>query len=171
MGHLFICALQTHHIEHFRGPVSASLPPLQSKSNVLSNRKMRENSIVLKYEAHEHADDLGQGLNDTLSERMFEMTGRPSRCPHGEPIPDAEGNLPELNDICIVNLSVGHKGEVSRVKTHEPEKLRYFASLGLMPGAAREIVARAPFNGPIRLRVGREEDVLGMDLAKSLWVT
>jgi DtxR family Mn-dependent transcriptional regulator len=122
-------------------------------------------------EAHEHADDLGQGLNNKLSERMFEMTGRPSRCPHGEPIPDAEGNLPELNDICIVNLSVGHKGEVSRVRTHEPEKLRYFASLGLIPGAALEIVARAPFNGPIRLRIGREEDVLGMELAKSLWVT
>jgi DtxR family Mn-dependent transcriptional regulator len=122
-------------------------------------------------EAHEHADDLGQGLNDKLTERMFEMTGQPSRCPHGEPIPDAEGNLPELNDICIVNLSVGHKGEVSRVRTHEPEKLRYFSTLGLMPGAALEIVARAPFNGPIRLRVGREEDVLGMELAKSLWVT
>jgi DtxR family Mn-dependent transcriptional regulator len=122
-------------------------------------------------EAHEHADDLGQGLNNKLSERMFEMTGRPTRCPHGEPIPDAEGNLPELNDICIVNLSVGHKGEVSRVRTHEPEKLRYFASLGLIPGAALEIVARAPFNGPIRLRIGREEDVLGMELAKSLWVT
>lgn len=122
-------------------------------------------------ETHEHAHDLGQGLNDKLTERMFEMTGRPSRCPHGEPIPDAEGNLPELNDICIVNLSVGHKGEVSRVRTHEPEKLKYFATLGLMPGAALEIVARAPFNGPIRLRVGREEDVLGMGLAKSLWVT
>ncbi len=122
-------------------------------------------------ETHEHADDLGRGLNDKLTERMFEMTGRPSRCPHGEPIPDAEGNLPELNDICIVNLSVGHKGEVSRVRTHEPEKLKYFATLGLMPGAALEIVARAPFNGPIRLRVGREEDVLGMGLAKSLWVT
>ena len=33
------------------------------------------------------------------------------------------------------------------------------------------IVARAQFNGPIWLRVGREEDVLGMELAKSLWVT
>ncbi|MCI0399081.1 MAG: ferrous iron transport protein A, partial [Chloroflexi bacterium] len=62
-------------------------------------------------------------------------------------------------------------GEVSRVRTHELEKLRYFATLGLIPGAPVEIVGRAPFNGPMRLRVGREEVVLGAELTQSLWVT
>lgn len=122
-------------------------------------------------EAHEHADQLGQGLNDTLTERMAEMTGEPSRCPHGEPIPDKTGTLPEIDDICIINLNVGHKGTVSRVRTDDPERLKYFASLGLVPGAEFAIVGRAPFNGPMRLRVGRDEVVLGVELTKSLWVT
>ncbi len=122
-------------------------------------------------EAHEHADDLSPGLNDRLTARMAEMTGQPARCPHGEPIPDSDGHLPEVNDICIVNLGIGHRGTVSRVRTHEPEKLRYFASLGLMPGTAIEIVGRAPFNGPMRLRAGREEVVIGYELMRSLWVT
>jgi len=122
-------------------------------------------------ETHEHADDLSAGLNDRLTERMAEMTGQPTRCPHGEPIPDRDGRLPEVNDICIVNLGVGHRGAVSRVRTHEPEKLRYFASLGLTPGTAIEIVGRAPFNGPMRLRAGREEVVIGYELMRSLWVT
>lgn len=122
-------------------------------------------------EVHEHADELGQGLNNTISERMAEMTGNPTRCPHGEPIPDKEGNLPEVDDICILNLGVGHKGTVSRVRTNDPERLRYFASLGLVPGAQFAIVGRAPFNGPMRLRVGRDEVVLGVELTKSLWVT
>ncbi|HEY1409962.1 MAG TPA: FeoA family protein, partial [Promineifilum sp.] len=69
------------------------------------------------------------------------------------------------------NLSVGHKGVVSRVRTHEPEKLQYIASLGLMPGTAFEILGRAPFNGPMRLRIEREEVVIGYELMKSLWVT
>jgi DtxR family Mn-dependent transcriptional regulator len=122
-------------------------------------------------ETHEHADDLSAGLNDRLTERMAEMTGQPTRCPHGEPIPDLEGRLPVVTDVCIVNLGVGHRGAVSRVRTHEPEKLRYFASLGLVPGVAVEIMGRAPFNGPMRLRVGREDVVIGYELMKSLWVT
>lgn len=121
-------------------------------------------------EAHEHADDMGKGLNDTITERMAEMTNNPSRCPHGEPIPDAEGNLPEIKDVCIMNLGVGHAGKVSRVRTHDPERLKYFRSLGLVPGADFEIMGRAPFNGPMRLRVGRDDVVLGVELTKSLWV-
>ena len=99
-------------------------------------------------ETHEHADDLSAGLNDRLTERMAEMTGQPTRCPHGEPIPDLEGRLPVVTDVCIVNLGVGHRGAVSRVRTHEPEKLRYFASLGLVPGVAVAIMGRAPLNRP-----------------------
>lgn len=122
-------------------------------------------------ETHELADDLGKGLNDAITKRMAEMTDFPSRCPHGEPIPDVEGNLPAVNDIGIVNLGVGQRGTISRVRTHEPEKLRYFASLGIIPGARFEIVGRAPFNGPMRLHIGSEEVVIGVELTRSLWVT
>lgn len=121
-------------------------------------------------EAHEHADEMGKGLNNTITERMAEMTGNPTRCPHGEPIPDLEGNLPNVKDVCIMNLGVGHSGTISRVRTHDPERLKYFKSLGLVPGADFEIMGRAPFNGPMRLRVGRDDVVLGIELTKSLWV-
>ncbi len=122
-------------------------------------------------EAHEHSDDLSAGLNDVLTERMAQMTDQPQRCPHGEPIPDENGKLPEITDYCVINLNVGHKGVISRVRTHEPEKLQYFASLGLVPNQPVEIVGRAPFNGPMRLRVDRDEVVIGHELMKSLWVT
>lgn len=122
-------------------------------------------------ETHEHADELGKGLNDAVTERMAEMTDFPTRCPHGEPIPDETGQLPVVEDVCIRNLAVGYKGMVSRVRTNEPEKLKYFATLGLVPGQAFEIIGRAPFNGPVRLLVGDEEVVLGTGLTESLWVS
>jgi DtxR family Mn-dependent transcriptional regulator len=122
-------------------------------------------------EVHEHAEALGIGLNDIIAERMAEMTGFPTRCPHGEPIPDQQGELPEIVDTCLINLAVGHQGAISRVRTDEPERLKYFASLGLVPEVEFEIVGRAPFNGPMRLRLDREEVVLGVELVKALWVT
>lgn len=122
-------------------------------------------------ETHEHAEEMGQGLNDAIAQRMAEMTQFPTRCPHGEPIPDESGQLPNLEDISIINLGVGYKGVVSRVRTDDPEKLKYFASLGLVPGAKFEIIGRAPFNGPMRLHVGQEEVVLGVTLTESLWVS
>lgn len=122
-------------------------------------------------EAHDHADELGKGLNDSLAERMSEMTDHPTRCPHGEPIPDANGVLPVVQDTSIMNLTVGAKGTISRVRTHDPEKLRYFSSLGVVPTVPFELVGRAPFNGPMRLRIGRDDVVLGVELTKALWVT
>ena len=123
------------------------------------------------YEVHHLAEEFGKGLTDVIVQRMAEMTGYPQRCPHGEPIPNEEGLLPEVNDTCLINLTVGHKGKISRVRTDESERLAYFSTLGVVPGAAFEIVGRAPFNGPIRLRLGREEVVLGVELVKALWVT
>ncbi len=122
-------------------------------------------------EVHEIADKLGKGLDDKVAKRMAEMNGFPTRCPHGEPIPDDDGRLPDLDDTNLINLSVGHKGTISRVRTDEPERLQYYASLGLVPGVEFEIIGRAPFNGPMRLRVNRDEIVLGVELVKSLWVT
>lgn len=122
-------------------------------------------------EVHEHAEELSKGLTDPISKRMAEMAQFPTRCPHGEPIPDESGQIAALDDICIINLGVGYKGFVSRVRTDDPEKLKYFASLGLIPGAPFEIVGRAPFNGPMRLMINQEEVVLGMNLTEALWVS
>ena len=79
--------------------------------------------------------------------------------------------MPQIFDVCLINLAVGYKGTISRVRTNEPERLQYFASLGLVPGVSFEIVGRAPFNGPMRLRVERDEIVLGVELVKALWVS
>ena len=122
-------------------------------------------------EAHGHADELGKGLNDDVVARMAEMTNQPTRCPHGEPIPTIEGEITKPQDMSVMNAPVGFKGEVSRVRTHNAEKLQYFSANRLVPGTAFEIVGRAPFNGPMRLRLGRDEVVLGAELARSLWVS
>ncbi len=121
-------------------------------------------------ETHDLADVFVNGLNEYLEARIDELTGHPTRCPHGEPIPSPDGTMPPLNDVCLVELEPGCTVRISRVRTHDVDKLRYLGELGLTPGTELAFVATAPFNGPLRLRKGQHEIVLGRQLAATLWV-
>ena len=128
---------------------------------------------VLKFgwhEVHDQADALHKGLTQQLEDRMDELMGHPATCPHGDPIPSREGVMADLGDVPLTVTPPGAQGKISRVKTHEPDKLKYLADIGLVPGTPFELVSRAPFNGPLRLKIGRGEQIIGAELAGALWV-
>ena len=101
--------------------------------------------------AHELSDVLEKGFNDELEDRAFELAGRPTRCPHGEPIPSKDGIMPEIRDEPLVDVPSGSDCIVSRVRTHNPDKLRYIAELGLVPGVSVSLVELRAVPGPAAL--------------------
>ncbi len=128
---------------------------------------------VLKYgwhEVHEQADSLQRGINQALEDRLDELMGHPTTCPHGDPIPTRNGVMPEVGDKPLTVTPAGSRGTISRVKERNPDKLQYLASIGLVPQTPFELVNRAPFNGPLRLRLDRHEQVIGHELAAAIWV-
>lgn len=124
------------------------------------------------HEVHDPADELGASVSDKVVNRMEQMAGFPRRCPHGEPIPTADGRMPRVNDHPLNEAEVGSEVLISRVNTHDAEKLKYFEALGLRPGARLRLVAKAPFNGPLQVRLGAGDDAhhLGHELAGVLRV-
>lgn len=120
--------------------------------------------------AHELADVFEKGINDELEDRMFELAGRPTRCPHGEPIPSKDGVMPLVKDEPLVDVPSGSDCIVSRVRTHDLDKLRYIAELGLVPGVDFHLLSCAPFQGPLRLKTQAHDHVIGYELSQSLWV-
>jgi DtxR family Mn-dependent transcriptional regulator len=120
--------------------------------------------------AHELSDVFEKGLNDELEDRAFELAGRPTRCPHGEPIPSKDGIMPEVRDEPLVDVPSGSDCVVSRVRTHDPDKLRYIAELGLVPGVPFHLLSCAPFQGPLRLQMDRHDHIIGYELSGSIWV-
>lgn len=121
-------------------------------------------------EAHELTDLFERGINEELEDRMAELTGHPTRCPHGEPIPSKDGRIEFPRDKLLVDQEIGQQFRLSRVRTHDMDKLRYIAKLGLTPGVEFGLVSRAPFRGPLRLQMDRSDQVIGYELAASLWV-
>ncbi len=122
------------------------------------------------HEVHDDADDLGLVVSDILVDKMDEMTGYPKRCPHGEPIPHADGFLPRVIDYPLSEVNVGLDYVISRVHTHDAHKLRYFSELRLEPGKRFRLVMRAPFKGPLQLQVDGQTHFLGHELAGTLRV-
>jgi DtxR family Mn-dependent transcriptional regulator len=129
--------------------------------------------IVMRFgwdEVHEHAHGLEGVINDQFEDRMDELAGYPKRCPHGDPIPTKDGQMPELPDASLSEFAVGTRGVIRRIRNHTPEKLRYLAEHRLMPGAAITLLGRAPFNGPVRLKTPLGELVLGAEMARDILI-
>lgn len=122
------------------------------------------------HEVHDDADTMSLHLTDALAERMWQMAGQPATCPHGEPIPSADGSLPPLDDVLMTEAPHHTALQITRVRTRERDRLEYLAALGLVPGARCEIIHAAPFNGPLQLRLGREYRIIGHNLAEMLRV-
>ena len=123
------------------------------------------------HEVHDEADAMGAVISEAIASRMEQMAGYPKRCPHGEPIPTAEGVMPQVVDEPLSEVPAPAQLTVSRVNTHDPEVLKYLFTLDLIPGQVVNLVNRAPFNGPLRLRIGSHEQVIGHELASVLRVS
>jgi DtxR family Mn-dependent transcriptional regulator len=59
---------------------------------------------------------------------------------------------------------------VVQVPEEEPGVLTYLSGLGLRPGTVVVVVAIAPFEGPLTLRVGEAVLALGRNLASRILV-
>ncbi len=121
-------------------------------------------------EVHAEAERLEHHVSEELEARMDSALGYPTRDPHGDPIPSREGTIATVSELRLVDLEAGERALVARVSDRDPEQLRYLGGLGLYPGVAVSVVERLPFDGPIRLRVGGAEHVIGRFLAGAVHV-
>ncbi|NDJ54456.1 MAG: metal-dependent transcriptional regulator [Chloroflexi bacterium] len=120
-------------------------------------------------EVHALCDSLEKGVEDKLIARMNEMAGYPTHCPHGEPIPSKKGVMPILTDQPLVRFGENSAIQVTRVKAHEPEKLRYLAEKNLRPGTSVIVLSHGPFQGPVYITVDQEHHVIGHQIASEVY--
>jgi DtxR family Mn-dependent transcriptional regulator len=117
---------------------------------------------------HEEAERLEHAASDDLIDRMAAAIGEPRTDPHGAPIPTREGTLDAPPLVPLVNVAVGDVVRIRQVGDRDPERLRYLAELGVTPGADVRVVARAPFGGPITLRIVREGSERSRELGRTV---
>ena len=145
----------------------------QAALGMLRRHRILETYLVEKLgytwdSVHPEAERLEHAVSESLIERMALTLGNPAFDPHGDPIPQPDGSVAEVESIPLTDVPQGSTVEVLRVVTSEPERLRYLAELGLKPGSLLSLVDRQPFRGPVTVWVGQKDRVLGHEMAALL---
>jgi DtxR family Mn-dependent transcriptional regulator len=123
-------------------------------------------------EVHDEAEALEHAVSDRVLERISELLDHPTTDPHGDPIPDAEGNFAAAKtqdslDLCAIDQPL----RVTRILDQSQEFLAYVQEAGLKPGAKVRVLRREPASGVLHCELaGGAEVALGLHIAGKIIV-
>ncbi|HWC38507.1 MAG TPA: metal-dependent transcriptional regulator [Acidimicrobiales bacterium] len=126
------------------------------------------------HKAHDEAGRWEHVISDEVEARLVELLGHPSTCPHGNPIPGAEGKAP--TQMALADAQPGDHIRLERVTEQveiDLESLSYLSSHGFVPGTDARVQAKET-DGSITLvleDVGDDSTIeLGPSIAQQLFV-
>jgi DtxR family Mn-dependent transcriptional regulator len=120
---------------------------------------------------HQEACKLEHAASDKVTEKLAELLDNPEFCPHGRPLPPPGCQVvPDQNAVPLCKLSPGEKCTVAYIDREDPELLRYLEMLHIRPNTQVIIERVAPFDGPITLRVNDDQQILGHNIASTVFV-
>lgn len=119
--------------------------------------------------AHEDACLLEHALTDRVLLALERYLDNPEVCPHGHPIPSAEGVIRQSAGIPLAELGPGTRATVLRVAEDE-NLLGYLGELGLQPGAAVAVIEAEPFEGPLTIETAAGKRPIALDVARHVTV-
>lgn len=124
-------------------------------------------------EVHDEADRLEHAVSDDLVNRVDQVLGYPTRDPHGDPIPGADGLVHRPDAIVMQSAPAPGRVRVERISDADNEMLQYFASRGIVVDAEIELLPPEPFAETVTARVvGNDAAVsLGPAASSSIWVS
>ena len=83
-------------------------------------------------EVHDEAEVLEHAVSDRLLEAIDAQLGHPTRDPHGDPIPSADGRVDQPTAVLLADVG---GGRVARISDRDPALLRHLAAEGIVVDA------------------------------------
>lgn len=122
-------------------------------------------------EAHDAACQLEHATAESITEALNEFLGHPQTCPHGNPIPASDNAIDEPETRPLNTLEIGQQGTIVSIHPEETPLLVYLASHGIFPQLTVAIEEIAPLDGPLTVRVGDQQAIIGQEAASRVHVT
>ena len=103
-------------------------------------------------EVHDEAEQLEHVVSEHLIDRIDDMLGRPTRDPHGDPIPTPEGAITARHLENLLTCPLKTPLTVTRIADQDPAFLRFIEKNELKPGQPIEVETRDAAADSVLLR-------------------
>lgn len=146
----------------YRGVILTDLGKLKALKIVRKHR-LWETFLVEKFgfkwdEVHEIAEQLEHIESPELVNKLDAYLGYPKFDPHGDPIPNKDGEFLEEYDCTLDQVMQGQKVKISGVKIHTSEFLKYLESLSVKIGSTVEVIELFDFDKSLVVRIDEKHN-------------
>jgi DtxR family Mn-dependent transcriptional regulator len=114
---------------------------------------------------HEEAERLEHALSARILDRLDEFLGRPLTDPHGDPIPDAAGNVSETRSKPLAKCRARDRVCIVRIMDQNRAFLKFVAESDLKPGASLLVQSVSAQANSVTVRAGRGKPITLSQLA------
>lgn len=121
-------------------------------------------------EVHDIAEQLEHIKSAKLTEELDKFLGYPKRDPHGDPIPDSEGNFRISNKVILADLKEGQAGICVGVKDSSAEFLRYLDKNEIALGKPIEVLSREEYDQSLLIKINEKDLRISKSISNNLFV-
>ena len=105
-------------------------------------------------EVDAEADALEHAISPRLEQAMAAHLGEPLEDPHGHLIPTEHGHMEQRDLKPLHQFAAGERVVIREVQDDDPDRLRHWQTMGLVPGAVVDFVSHQRLDDIFHLRVG-----------------
>ena len=121
-------------------------------------------------EVHEVAEELEHIKSEKLINQLDQFLNFPSFDPHGDPIPNAKGEIIKIEKQLVSEIEVGRTITCVGVKDTSVDFLQYLNKQNISLGTKMKVLEKEPFDGTLKIEVNSNILVISDKIANNLYV-
>ena len=122
-------------------------------------------------EVHDVAEQLEHIKSLKLVNELDSFLGFPAHDPHGDPIPDMDGNYALRKSVNILEMQTGNEGVLAQVKDSSDMFLKYLNKNNLALGDAIKVLDFEPFDDSVTIQTKTKQIIISKEVAKNLYLS
>ncbi len=121
-------------------------------------------------EVHEVAEQLEHIQSKKLVEELERFLGFPEIDPHGDPIPNAKGQIKMVQRQTLAQIATGKTCKLVAIKDSSASFLQYALQLGLGLSTQIKIKNRHDFDGSLEIEINGKPSTVSQKFAENVFV-